>query len=443
MVPMPRGVRQARPWIETLATSKRPNVQRPTVAHAIKSEFKRKERDAVPGLARYSVDIRLSAPTETLMTALRRQHHSTAATATIADARWQCVVERDARADNTFWYGVSTTGVYCRPSCGARLARPEHVCFFDSIAEAEQAGFRACKRCRPASASAVVAHIDAMVRACRRIETAETLPSLEMLANEAGLSRFHFHRLFKAMVGLTPRAYAQAWRKGRVQAALHDEASVLSAAYAAGYGSAGRFYAESGAALGMTPAQFREGGTQVAIRFAVAATSLGALLVAQSPRGICAISLGDDAEHLVHDLQDRFPHAELVGDDPAFARTVAQVVGFVEAPAIGLELPLDIRGTAFQQRVWQALREIPSGVTLSYTELAQRLGVPNAVRAVASACAANVLAVAVPCHRVVRQDGNLSGYRWGVARKRALLARERGDVAAMTAQADLDVRHDR
>ena len=359
-----------------------------------------------------------------------------AAAATQADARWARVVARDRSADGTFWYAVSTTGVYCRPSCAARLARPEHVRFYASCAAAEAAGFRPCKRCRPDLEAQARPQIAAIVHACRRIEAADTMPSLDTLAREAGMSRFYFQRLFKALVGLTPRAYAQGWRSGRVRAALHDEASVLAAVYAAGYGSAGRFYADSHAVLGMTPTRFRQGGPDMQIRFAIAASTLGALLVAQSPKGLCAIALGDDPEQLARDLQDRFPHAELVGDDPDFARTVAQVVGLVEMPARGLDLPLDIRGTAFQQRVWQALRALPAGETISYAALAERLGVPRAVRAVAGACAANTLAVAVPCHRVVRQDGSLSGYRWGVERKRALLAREATEAVAEDEVAD-------
>ena len=354
------------------------------------------------------------------------------AATTEADPRWQRVVARDASADGAFWYAVSTTGIYCRPSCGARLARPEHVRFYVSREAAERDGFRPCKRCRPDAQARSQEQAEAIVRACRQIEQAESTPALEVLAHEAGMSRFHFHRLFKAMVGLTPRAYAQAWRSGRVRAALQDEDSVLAAVYAAGYASTGRFYADSDAVLGMTPTRFRQGGADTQIRFAIAASVLGALLVAQSARGICAIALGDDPDRLARDLQDRFPQAVLVGDDADFAHTVAQVVGFVETPALGLDLPLDIRGTAFQQRVWQALREVPAGETVSYTALAQRLGVPRAVRAVASACAANTLAVAVPCHRVVRQDGSLSGYRWGVERKRALIEREAAGAAVVT-----------
>jgi AraC family transcriptional regulator of adaptative response/methylated-DNA-[protein]-cysteine methyltransferase len=239
------------------------------------------------------------------------------------------------------------------------------------------------------------------------------------------MSRFHFQRVFKTHAGVTPKAYAAARRAERARAALAQGASVTDALYAAGFNSSSRFYAGADAMLGMAPARFKAGGAGETIRFAVGACSLGAILVAATERGICAILMGDDPELLVHDLQDRFPKAQLVGADGEFERTVALVVGFVEAPRIGLDLPLDVRGTAFQQRVWAALRAIPAGETVSYTELAQRIGSPAAVRAVAGACAANPVAVAIPCHRVVRNDGGLSGYRWGIERKQALISREK------------------
>lgn len=262
--------------------------------------------------------------------------------------------------------------------------------------------------------------------ACRRIEQAESPPPLAALAREAGLSPHHFHRVFKAVTGLTPKAYAQAHRGKALRAALaRPGATVVEAAFDAGFNAASRFYDSAETLLGMKPAQYRDGGVQARIAFAIAACSLGALLVARSQRGLCAIALGDDPDVLLRELQDRFPRAELVGGDAAFEQLVAQVVGFVEAPRLGLDLPLDIRGTAFQQRVWDALRKVPAGETVSYAEIAARIGSPRAVRAVAQACAANVLAVAIPCHRVVRSDGGVSGYRWGVARKQALLARER------------------
>jgi AraC family transcriptional regulator of adaptative response/methylated-DNA-[protein]-cysteine methyltransferase len=298
------------------------------------------------------------------------------------------------------------------------------VAFHDSPADAERAGFRACRRCRPTSAAAGAPHADAVARACRLIETSETPPALDALARAAGLSRFHFHRVFKTITGVTPREYAAAHRAGRVREALGERDTITEAIYEAGFNSSGRFYANAAAALGMTPGAFRSGGAGTSIRFAVGQCSLGAILVAATDRGICAISLGDDPDALVRDLQDRFPRASLTAGDPSFDRLVATVVGFVEAPSRGLDLPLHLRGTAFQHRVWRALREIPAGATASYAEIARRIGEPGAVRAVARACGANPAAVAVPCHRVVRLDGHLSGYRWGVDRKQALLRRE-------------------
>ena len=339
--------------------------------------------------------------------------------------RWQAVVGHDARADGVFCYSVRTTGVYCRPSCAARLPLRENVRFHASPAEAERAGFRPCKRCRPNRAALAEEHAAAIAKACRLIEAEEEIPSLDALAAAAGMSRFHFHRTFREMTGLTPRAYAAAARARRVREELRRRDTVTEAIYGAGFNSNGRFYAAAGELLGMTPTKFRAGGDGAAIRFAVGECSLGAILVAATEKGVCAIHLGDDPEALVRELQDRFPNAELVGGDREFERLVAKVVGFVEMPAKGLGLPLDLRGTAFQERVWQALREIPAGATTTYRKLAEHIGMPRAVRAVAGACAANKIAVAIPCHRVVRTDGSLSGYRWGVERKRELIARER------------------
>jgi AraC family transcriptional regulator of adaptative response/methylated-DNA-[protein]-cysteine methyltransferase len=260
--------------------------------------------------------------------------------------------------------------------------------------------------------------------ACRRIENASEPLSLESLANAVGLSRFHLHRLFREATGVTPKAYAAAHRAGRVRKELTQSASVTEAIYAAGFNSNGRFYAKSSKILGMTPRAFRAGAPETTIRFAVGQSSLGSILVAASERGICAILMGDDSEALLRDLQKRFPKAALAPGDRAFETWVAKVVAFVDAPRIGLDLPLDIRGTAFQQRVWQAMCEVPPGSTASYTEIAKRIGAPKSVRAVAQACAANAIAVAIPCHRILRNDGGISGYRWGVERKRALLKRE-------------------
>ncbi len=346
------------------------------------------------------------------------------AAATLSDPRWARVVARDPQADGRFCYAVRTTGVYCRPSCGSRTPRPENVRFFASAAAAERAGFRPCKRCRPDQPPLAERQAALVAALCRQIEAADTPPSLAELARGAGMSAFHLHRLFKAVTGVTPRAYAAELRARKVRATLGGGGRITDAIYAAGYNSSGRFYQESAHLLGMPPGSFRDGGNRAVIRFAVGECSLGSILVAASERGVCAILLGDDPDALARDLQDRFPKAELIGADAAFEQLVATVVGFVEMPGRGLDLPLDVRGTAFQQRVWQALREIPAGTTASYAEIAQRIGAPKAVRAVAGACAANALAVAIPCHRVVRSDGGLSGYRWGVERKRALLERE-------------------
>ncbi len=348
----------------------------------------------------------------------------TLAAATVSDPRWAAVVARDPTAEGQFFYSVRTTGVYCRPSCAARAARPENVEFHPTAADAERAGFRPCKRCRPDQPSNGAPHAALIAELCRFIESAERAPSLDQLAQRAGISAYHLHRTFKAATGVTPRQYAAAHRVKRVKAGLDRSATVTEAIYGAGYNSNGRFYETSNDTLGMTPTSFRAGGANTEIRFAIGECSLGSILVAASDRGVCAILIGDDPDELARDLQDRFPRAQLIGGDAEFEKLVARVVGFVEAPALGLDLPLDVRGTAFQQRVWQALREIPAGRTVSYLTIADRIGAPKSVRAVGSAIAANPLAVAIPCHRVIRNDGALSGYRWGVERKRALLERE-------------------
>jgi AraC family transcriptional regulator, regulatory protein of adaptative response / methylated-DNA-[protein]-cysteine methyltransferase len=352
------------------------------------------------------------------------QQTGEAAGAVERDPRWAAMVARSSAADGTFFYSVKTTGVYCRPSCGSRLPRPENVGFHATQEEAERAGFRPCKRCHPNRPSLVEQHAATVTEICRLIETASRVPPLEELAFRAGLSPFHFHRVFKAVTGLTPRAYAAAHRGERVRRELGKASTVTAAIYQSGYSSNSRFYGESERMLGMTPTEFRAGGANAEIRFAVGECSLGSILVARSERGVCAILLGDNPNALAHELQDRFPRAALIGGDAEFEAVVAKVVGMVEAPGLGLDLPLDVRGTAFQQRVWRALREIPAGSTVSYREIARRIGAPSSIRAVAHACAANPLAIAIPCHRVVRSDGGLAGYRWGVERKQALLQRE-------------------
>jgi AraC family transcriptional regulator, regulatory protein of adaptative response / methylated-DNA-[protein]-cysteine methyltransferase len=341
------------------------------------------------------------------------------------DPRWQAVVTRDRRSDGRFYYSVSTTGVYCRPSCPSRRANPKHVRFHRSTVDAERAGFRPCRRCKPDQPTLEQVHAAKVADVCRALETAAEAPRLANLAAQAGMSPYYFHRVFKHVTGVTPRAYAAAHRTKRVRRELEKgNKTVTEAIYGAGFNSGGRFYESSDQLLGMTPTAYRDGGADTEIRFAVGDCSLGAILVAQSLKGVCAILLGDDPEGLVRELQDRFPRATLVGGDAAFEKTVAAVVGFVEQPARGLGLPLDVRGTAFQQRVWQALRQIPVGSTATYAEIAARIGARQSARAVAQACGANTLAVAIPCHRVVRTDGSLSGYRWGIERKRSLLSKE-------------------
>jgi AraC family transcriptional regulator of adaptative response/methylated-DNA-[protein]-cysteine methyltransferase len=338
-------------------------------------------------------------------------------------------VHRDARADELFYYSVQTTGVYCRPSCAARLALRDNVRFHTTTRDAEAAGFRPCKRCRPHELPLAARRAEAIARACRRIEDPHETPDFEAIARGVGMSRYHFQRVFKNLTGLTPKAYAMAHRTNRVREQLKRSATVTDAIYEAGFNSNGRFYATSDQMLGMTPTDFRRGAPGATLRFAVGECFLGSVLVAASEKGICAILFGDEPGALAEDLQSRFPKARLVGGDREFETWVAKVVGFVEAPGLGLGLPLDIQGTLFQRRVWKALQQIPIGSTLSYSEVARKLGAPGSARAVAQACAANRLAVAIPCHRVVRNDGGLSGYRWGVERKRSLLDRESGAKA--------------
>lgn len=342
----------------------------------------------------------------------------------IDEARWTAVASRDREADGQFFYSVKTTGVYCRPSCAARLANRKNVAFHLTQADAEAAGFRPCKRCKPTQGSLAERYAQTVAEACRTIEAAETPPALAELALGAGLSPHHFHRIFKAVAGVTPKAYADAYRGQRMRAELAKAGTVTEAIYDAGFNSGGRFYEQSARVLGMTPTRFRKGGERTTIRFAIGECSLGAILVAATDKGVCAILLGEDPDTLVRDLQDRFDRAELIGGDAGFEDLVAKAVGLVERPGQGVDLPLDVRGTAFQQKVWQALRDIKAGDTASYLDIAKAIGAPKAVRAVAQACAANNIAVAIPCHRVVRHDGALSGYAWGVERKRALLDRE-------------------
>lgn len=339
-------------------------------------------------------------------------------------ARWAAILARDKSSDGLFFFSVKSTGVYCRPSCPSRRAKRENVAFHATSADAEAAGFRPCKRCRPDEMSLVARRAEIVAAACRALEDSGDVPDLDKLANASGLSRFHFHRIFKEIVGVTPKDYALAHRRNSIRAELQRSTSVTDAIYDAGFNSSARFYANAAQTLGMSPKAFRAGGKNEVLTVAFGRSSLGDILIAASMKGIAAILIGDERDKLTADLKAIFPHAEFVAADSDFENRVAAVVEMVERPKQALDLPLDIRGTAFQQRVWKALRDIPLGATATYTNIAKKIGDPKAVRAVARACATNPLALVVPCHRVVRADGNLAGYRWGVERKRTLIERE-------------------
>jgi AraC family transcriptional regulator, regulatory protein of adaptative response / methylated-DNA-[protein]-cysteine methyltransferase len=345
------------------------------------------------------------------------------------DKCWTAVEGRDAAADGSFYYGVKTTGVYCRPGCTSRMPLRRNTAFFETTAAAEAAGLRACKRCRPTDASSASQHVAAIEKACALLRASETTPSLAELADAAGISRFHFHRVFKQITGATPRDYAHAHRLGTFAQKLDAGEKVTAAIYASGFGSSSRAYEAAPAVLGMTPGARRRGGEGETIRFVTVATPLGWALVAATARGVCLTALGDDRDRLAAMVRERFPAAEVVAEDPGLCAWAERVVRFITAPQHTLDLPLDIRGTAFQARVWRALQKIPLGHTATYSEIARALGQPTAVRAVARACATNDLALAIPCHRVIREDGDLAGYRWGIERKRALLDREREAAA--------------
>jgi AraC family transcriptional regulator of adaptative response/methylated-DNA-[protein]-cysteine methyltransferase len=353
----------------------------------------------------------------------RESRETETAGAAAADERsWAAVLARDPAA--RFVYGVASTGVYCRPTCPSRRPLRRNVAFYATPQAAEAAGYRACKRCRPNDAAPATRAVKAM---CTLLEADASAPSLATLGAHAGLSPAHAHRLFVGATGLTPKAYREGIVRARVQDSLRTSGSVAEAAFATGFSGPSRFYAHVAQNLGMAPAQYRAGARGVAIRFAVGACSLGAVLVATTARGICAVLLGDDPADLATDLARRFPRAELDAADADFGATVAAVVAIIDAhPGVVVDaLPLDVQGSVFQERVWRALREIPPGTTRSYAELAQTIGLPRAIRAVARACADNRVAVLIPCHRVVRSDGALAGYRWGLERKRTLLDRER------------------
>ena len=332
----------------------------------------------------------------------------------------------DSAGMKKLFYGVATTGIYCRRGCPSRRPNPRNVRYFATPAEAERAGFRSCKRCRPDSREAPGSpKLRVALEACRSIEAAETPPSLRELAATAGLSPFHFQRLFKSVVGVTPKQYAMEKRSNKVRRQLRDGRAIAPALYEAGYASSSRFYENAAATLGMRPSEYRSGAPGEPIRFAVVRSYLGPVLVAATGRGICAVEFGPSAKALKDRLRARFPKATLQGPDPGLREAAAGVLFLLDEPRERRPaLPLDIQGTSFQLRVWRALSRIPAGSTATYAEIAARVGSPRAARAVAQACAANPVAVAIPCHRVVRADGGPGGYRWGVERKKKLLARE-------------------
>lgn len=347
--------------------------------------------------------------------------------------RWQAVLNRDPAAEGLLFYSVKTTGIYCRPTCPARLALRKNVRFHSSCHAAEAAGFRPCRRCRPDEISLQERHAAIAIRTCRLIEESETMPNLKDLSAAVGVSPYHLHRLFKAHTGLTPHKYAAACRKDRTRKQMAHSTTVTEAIYRSGFNSSGRFYEAASDVLGMTPTRYRTGGQATRIQFATAQCWLGTILVAATEIGICAVLLGDKSQVLIDDLRNRFPKSEVVNGDDQFDEVIAAVVEFVSVPTQKWDLPLDICGTVFQHRVWDALRQIPPGSTATYTDIARQIGRPTAVRAVAQACASNAMAVAIPCHRVVCTDGSLAGYRWGIARKRELLHRER-DAAGSSGQ---------
>ncbi len=344
------------------------------------------------------------------------------------DARWKAVVDNNSNADGTFYYAVITTGVYCRPSCSSRLPNRANVEYFTNCKEAEIAGYRVCKRCTPSANSKAVEIEQKIIRACRIVEDSETHLKLDELAARVDLSPYHFHRLFKKIVGVTPKQYASRHQSQRFQKSLKTSPSITDAIYSAGYGSSGSAYDKTQDQIAMKPKDYRKGATGITITYGLAHCFLGWVIVAATDRGICAIEFGDDPDILPDQVQTRFPNAQLKKADISFDSLIKEVVHFIKAPEDTFQLPLDIQGTAFQQRVWNVLRQIKPGKTLSYSDVANRIGNPNAVRAVASACASNKLAVVIPCHRVVSKDGKVSGYRWGTERKKMLLESEKESI---------------
>ncbi|MDP2863006.1 MAG: bifunctional DNA-binding transcriptional regulator/O6-methylguanine-DNA methyltransferase Ada [Desulfobacterales bacterium] len=349
------------------------------------------------------------------------------------DDKWNALVQRNVQSNGVFFYGVLTTGVYCRPICASRLPNRRNVRYFDTCEEAEKAGFHPCKRCHPNDKDWQDSQTLAVLNACRIIENADNPLNLEDIAARIHLSTFHFQRLFKKILGVTPKKYAMEVRLKRTRACLQSGQTVTEAIYHSGFESASRFYEKSTAILGMSPSAYKNGAPDIQIQHAVVQSYIGWVLVASTEKGVCSVSIGDTPEKLKADLYRRFPKAKFKNPDPNFEDILAKVLAFIEAPhSRSFELPLDILGTAFQRRVWDALQGIAPGSTASYTEIATRIGNPSAARAVAQACAANPIAVVIPCHRVVRSDGKPGGYRWDVERKSNLLARENKKTVGAT-----------
>jgi AraC family transcriptional regulator, regulatory protein of adaptative response / methylated-DNA-[protein]-cysteine methyltransferase len=341
---------------------------------------------------------------------------------------WEAVLRKDDADDGKYLFAVKTTGIYCRPSCPSRTPKRMNVEFFADAPAARQAGYRACLRCAPDGLSKRQQQTAAILKACRLIESSSERIQLNDLAERVGLSAHHFHRTFKEVTGVTPLEYFKSRQIAQIGAAIRSEASITEAIYDAGFGSSSRFYENADAMLGMKPRAYKAGGQGEVIRVGVRSCALGLVLVAATERGVCTIEFGDDAQELQMRVSKRFPHSLLLKEDAQFDAWLEKILAHIQAPATALDLPLDIRGTAFQQQVWKALRDIAPGQTHSYAQVAEKIGKPKAVRAVATACASNVLALAIPCHRVVRSNGELSGYRWGPERKKELLDAEAGKL---------------
>jgi AraC family transcriptional regulator of adaptative response/methylated-DNA-[protein]-cysteine methyltransferase len=352
----------------------------------------------------------------------------------VADRFWQAVQTRDASCDGLFYYAVQTTGVYCRPSCASRQPKRENVLFFALPEAARQAGFRACRRCRPDETTIRDPQAELVQSICRLIDQQlEEPPNFAAVSEAMKLSQFHLQRLFKKLMGITPRQYAEARRADRFKANVKSGRTVTDAMYEAGYGSSSRLYEKAAAQLGMTPATYRKGGKGMKIDYTIAECPLGLLLVAATDKGICSITLGDKSKGLTEDLHAEFPQAEIARDETRLRAQVKTLLAHLAGQEPHPDLPLDVQGTAFQKRVWEELRRIPYGQTASYSEIAHRTGQPTATRAVARACATNPAALLTPCHRVVRENGELGGYRWGIERKRQLLEKERQEVSVARA----------